>query len=108
MTEFFGAHHRAVDEARWPERPYKGFGAYGPDDVLLFSGRDDDIRRLSLVLADSKTRIVFLHGKTGCGKSSFLRAGLIPYIEKNIGIEFMRSARWLPCSFAAPTSRWSS
>ena len=81
---------------RWPERPYKGFGAYGPDDVLLFSGRDDDIRRMSQVLAERNTRIVFLHGKTGCGKSSFLRAGLIPYIEGSISIEFLRAKSLSP------------
>lgn len=85
-----------ANQPNWAERPYKGFSSYGPDDVLLFSGRDDDIRRMSTVLTDRNTRIVFLHGVTGCGKSSFLRAGLIPYVEKNTGIEFMRSSSLSP------------
>jgi hypothetical protein len=77
---------------RWPASPYKGLGSYSEEDAPLFAGRDDDIRRCATTLAEWKTRLLLLHGSTGCGKSSFLRAGLIPYLEKaSVGIAFARA-----------------
>jgi tetratricopeptide (TPR) repeat protein len=32
------------------------------------------------------TRVLLLQGRTGCGKSSFLRAGLIPYLESRVPV----------------------
>jgi NTE family protein len=43
-------------------------------------------------LAEWKTRLLLLHGATGCGKSSFLRAGVIPHLEtRSVGIAFART-----------------
>ena len=69
----------------WPNDPYKGLTSYGYDDVPLFAGRDTDVRRVGRILGAGSTRILLLHGPTGCGKSSFLRAGLIPFLENQIG-----------------------
>lgn len=73
----------------WPASPYKGLSYYGPTDVPLFAGRDDDAQRCAKLLGLTSTRIMILHGATGCGKSSFLRAGLIPFLEK-VGFQFLR------------------
>ena len=62
--------------------PYKGLSAYGPDDVELFAARDSDVNRIAYRLGDPDIGILILHGRTGCGKSSFLRAGLIPHLER--------------------------
>jgi NTE family protein len=71
--------------------PYKGLSSYTEDDASLFAGRDVDIERCAAVLADWNTRILILHGLTGCGKSSFLKAGVISYLEKGSGgISFAR------------------
>lgn len=70
---------------RWPESPYKGFNAYGPEDAPLFVGRDTDVSQCAHLLALSPTRILILEGTTGCGKTSFLQAGLIPYVEDEVG-----------------------
>jgi NTE family protein len=76
----------------WPESPYKGLGFYIEADAPLFAGRDKDIVRGAAALAEWKTRLLLLHGSTGCGKSSFLRAGLIPYLETgSAGIAFART-----------------
>ncbi len=69
---------------QWPDDPYKGLTFYGPEDVPLFAGRENDVRRVARVLGRGETRVLLLHGGTGCGKSSFLRAGLIPFLEGEI------------------------
>jgi hypothetical protein len=75
-----------------PRRPYKGFGNYGPQDMELFAGRDEDTERFAELVARSDVRLVVLHGASGCGKSSFLRAGVIPYLERrNAGFAFLKN-----------------
>lgn len=75
----------------WPELPYKGLSFYGPEDAPLFAGRDNDITRCAYALGDPATRCLILQGATGCGKSSFLRAGLIPYlVSEDVGFDFLK------------------
>lgn len=74
-----------------PVPPYKGLLSYTEADAALFAGRDADIRACASALADWNTRILVLHGMTGCGKSSLLRAGVIPHLEqKGTGLKFAR------------------
>ena len=83
----------AATELAWPAAPYKGLNYYSPSDHPLFAGRDDDIALCARSLGDHGTRLMLLHGLTGCGKSSFLRAGLIPYLEGDAGgFQFLRDA----------------
>ena len=75
----------------WPDLPYKGLNYYDLTDVLIFAGREDDVTKCARLLQLPKTRLLFLHGSTGCGKSSFVRAGLIPFLEKReLGYSFVR------------------
>jgi hypothetical protein len=67
----------------WPASPYKGLSFYGVHDSPLFAARDSDIEHCARLVAHPSTRLMILHGLTGCGKSSFLRAGLIPLLEKS-------------------------
>ena len=60
-----------------PEKPYRSLGHYDSEDRLLFTGREADMVRFSAALDVSSTRMVVLHGESGLGKSSFLRAGVI-------------------------------
>jgi tetratricopeptide (TPR) repeat protein len=73
-----------MDAPEWPADPYKGLGYYEPEDMLLFDGRAADVLECAELLAKPRTRVLLLHGWTGCGKSSFLRAGLIPYLESAV------------------------
>ena len=66
---------------RWPKLPYKGLSPYGPTDRPLFAGRELDTGFCSRLLEMRATRMLVLHGPTGSGKTSFLRAGLIPELE---------------------------
>ena len=74
-----------------PDVPYLPLAAYGPDYRALFAGRDGDVERVAWLLGRAETRVVLLHGESGVGKSSFLRAGLIPYLEETaVGFRFLR------------------
>jgi hypothetical protein len=76
----------------WPRSPYKGLGYYGPEDRPLFTGRERDVKHCASVLVRRSNRVLLLHGRTGSGKSSFLRAGLIPCLESiPYGFEFLKA-----------------
>lgn len=83
------------DRAEWEERwrglaakplpgpddsdpPYRGLAAYRAEDAAMFFGRD----RLVAELADrvAGSRFVAVFGPSGSGKSSILRAGLVPVL----------------------------
>jgi len=81
----------------WPDDPYKGLTYYGVADMPLFAGRDGDITAFGSMMGLGKIRILLLHGMTGCGKSSFLRAGVIPALEDEIaGYSFLRDEDGTP------------
>ena len=66
--------------------PYPGFLSFDEEDAAIYFGRDDDIRRLIQRLDSRRIeggrRFVFVLGESGTGKSSLLRAGLIPRLRK--------------------------
>jgi len=73
-----------------PDEPYRSLAAYGYTDRALFAGRDDDVERFAKILDQHSVRMVVLHGESGVGKSSFLRSGVIPYLEKEcLGYRFI-------------------
>ena len=68
-------------------RPYPGLQALTEDDPAIFFGRDaqilealDELRRLS---ESSTKRLFVILGASGSGKSSLLRAGLIPRLRRD-------------------------
>ncbi len=56
--------------------PYKGLAAFQPEDASFFFGRETLVDELVRRLHASRTLVV--GGPSGSGKSSLLRAGLIP------------------------------
>lgn len=61
--------------------PYKGFKPFEARDAELFFGREQFLKHLISKL--DHTNFIFLEGASGSGKSSVIRAGLIPWlIEK--------------------------
>lgn len=68
---------RDTDEG---DSPYPGLARFGTDDRSHFHGRDDVVDQL--VRLASRRRVAALIGASGSGKSSLLRAGLIPALRQ--------------------------
>lgn len=62
-----------------PRNPYKGLRAFAEDDAIDFHGRDSLIDELLHRVAAH--RLVTIVGPSGSGKSSVVRAGLIPALQ---------------------------
>ncbi|MYY84859.1 MULTISPECIES: hypothetical protein [unclassified Streptomyces] len=65
------------------ESPYPGLARFGAGDEDRFFGRDDLVA--SLVDLTARRRVAAVVGASGCGKSSLLRAGLIPALRQSTG-----------------------
>jgi WD40 repeat protein/transcriptional regulator with XRE-family HTH domain len=92
-------------EARWAEAealageekpeeadaapPYRGLARFEPDDRELFFGRDRLVDELSELAFESPFAVVF--GASGSGKSSLLRAGLLPLLQERIAQQGRRA-----------------
>jgi len=72
------------------QTPYKGLATFQPDDVGLFFGREQLVAELVARLAGSQFLAVV--GPSGSGKSSLVRAGLIPALASSI---LPGSAAWI-------------
>ena len=71
--------------------PYKGLQAFDVADARDFYGREKEIRRLIELVGEH--RIVAVIGPSGSGKSSLVRAGLIPALARGA---LGGSDQWLP------------
>ncbi|MGC2378813.1 MAG: hypothetical protein WA622_17015 [Mycobacterium sp.] len=80
------------DSFEWPiddpqRAPYRGWQPFEPVDAGIFCGRDAQILRAMDALRgvrQTKTKQWFvILGPSGSGKSSFLRAGLIPRMQRD-------------------------
>jgi WD40 repeat protein len=67
------------------ETPYRGLSRYEADDEQWFFGRED-ITELIAFLAEQQSALpLMLVGASGAGKSSLLRAGLLPRLRAAAG-----------------------
>jgi WD40 repeat protein len=62
--------------------PYRGLQAFDEDHSEFFFGRDGDIQRLLEKL--KVTRFIAVIGSSGSGKSSLVRAGVVPSLKKGV------------------------
>ena len=79
--------------------PYRGLETFDVNDAGFFFGRERDIQRLLEKL--KATRFLAVLGASGSGKSSLVRAGLIPALKDG---ELPQSKQWKVCVFK-PGSR---
>ncbi len=86
--------------------PYRGLGAFGERDAGLFFGREsaatDVLERMSQRLAG--TGLVVVSGVSGAGKSSLLRAGVLPRL-RGAGLGSAPEAASWPCLVFTPGRR---
>ncbi len=89
LTRMTTAHEPKVFDGRCP---YKGLDVFNEQDAEFFFGRekliDDLIRRLK------HSRTLFITGPPGSGKSSLVRAGVIPALKRG-KLEELHSEHWL-------------
>ncbi len=61
------------------QNPFVGLRPFESQDNLYYFGRNEQVKALLRKLYT--TRFLALVGSSGCGKSSLIRAGLIPSLE---------------------------
>ncbi len=66
------------------DNPYKGLRAFGEGDAQDFNGRESLIQQLLIKLGDTGelSRFLTIVGPSGSGKSSVVKAGLIPALRR--------------------------
>ncbi|HJQ43995.1 MAG TPA: BTAD domain-containing putative transcriptional regulator [Jatrophihabitantaceae bacterium] len=69
----------SVQDAIAGRCPYRGLGGYGTDDAAVFVGRERLTALLTGRLAESS--VVVVAGASGSGKSSVVRAGVVPALR---------------------------
>ncbi|MCM8534206.1 MAG: hypothetical protein NE330_23790, partial [Lentisphaeraceae bacterium] len=76
------------DDDAWEDSPYRSLNSYAEKDSHLFFGRDKEIATLCSLIENSskKDALITVLAPSGAGKSSFLKAGVIPL--------FKQSAAW--------------
>jgi WD40 repeat protein/energy-coupling factor transporter ATP-binding protein EcfA2 len=87
--------------------PYRGLSAFGEDDASIFFGREKMIHEVIELL--KKSRFAAVVGPSGSGKSSVVRAGLLPKLKQGaISIEnsgeVQSSADWVYLPIMVPGS----
>jgi DNA-binding SARP family transcriptional activator len=89
------------------EPPFKGLAYYDVDDAPLFFGREALIARLAGRLAHD--RFLAVVGASGSGKSSLVRAGLLPALRNGQpladGLSRPRGSEMWPVYLITPTAR---
>ncbi|MER0240913.1 WD40 repeat domain-containing protein [Streptomyces sp. HSW2009] len=74
---------RRTPEGAEDDAPYRGLARFEVSDAAVFFGRDTLTQRLAELAAEHRFIAVF--GPSGSGKSSLLRAGLVPRLRAGEG-----------------------
>ncbi len=81
---------KTLEVSGTPSCPYPGLRPFRSEEALVFFGRDEQVDELLAKL--DRSRFLAVVGTSGCGKSSLVRAGLIPALKT--GLMVSGGARW--------------
>ena len=85
-----------VPAKQLPANPFVNFSSYGPEMAELFFGRDKDTRELfDKVINDTAVRSTLVFGPIGVGKTSLIRAGLLPRVQQLFRTGYLALSREL-------------
>jgi hypothetical protein len=70
-------------EPSWSGSPYPGLRAFTVKEEVIFFGRGNEVDKLIQHLRDPAQRFLAVVGASGTGKSSLVRAGLLPRLTNN-------------------------
>ncbi len=73
---------KELSEPQGPECPYLALRYFEEKDSYLYFGRDEHVKELLSKL--ELNRFVAVLGSSGCGKSSLVRAGLLPELKSGM------------------------
>jgi DNA-binding winged helix-turn-helix (wHTH) protein/tetratricopeptide (TPR) repeat protein len=89
----------------WASRnPYLGLAAYDAEHAAVFFGRSRltaDVLGALRRQRETRRRFLLLVGASGCGKTSLLRASVLPLLEQAGGFDGMQALSIAHCDFAA-------
>jgi eukaryotic-like serine/threonine-protein kinase len=95
----------AIQSPAWPDRsPYVGLSAFDGEHADVFFGRSRmtaDLMAAMRSQIDSQRRFVLIIGASGCGKTSLLRAGVIPLLQQDGGFDGLRALSVAHCDLTA-------
>src|SRR4051794_38035738 len=80
-----------VDQAMSTHSPFVGPRPFDTADQTIFHGRADETAALTKLWRDH--RLTILHGQAGVGKTSLLRAGVLPRLGEDQGTEVLPVGR---------------
>lgn len=94
-----------IEEA---DNPFVGLAAFDEGDARNFFGRETLVEQLVARMSDTGAlaRALFVVGASGSGKSSVVRAGLLPAVR--VGLAGVGSSSWLVSTMVPGSDPWAA
>ncbi|MGW2565412.1 nSTAND1 domain-containing NTPase [Streptomyces sp. NPDC001537] len=98
------ANRAPAQDAEDAPSPYRGLARFEPDDRDVFFGRDRMVDEVGHLVCEHRFAVLF--GPSGSGKSSLLRAGLVPRLQEEIAARGCPAALRILTPGARPTTTY--
>jgi predicted chitinase len=73
--------HRELSRSTVPDGPYPGLRPFEPHEWSIFFGRE--VMASEVIARLGRQNLILVHGASGCGKSSLVRAGVLPALQSD-------------------------
>lgn len=104
VTGLSGARENPLSAPAWSGNPYVGLTPFDERHAAVFCGRKALVESTLKALRDQRNRgdrLVMLVGSSGSGKTSLLRAGVLPALKGGTAPDGMRALAVAHCDLAA-------